>query len=464
MSLTDSTTAIKDVSRVGLDGEKSIFDIQAGEKDLMALAAHLRDKMNEMGIQSLNISEDAINFIPRSDEKSRASDAKSFMIEQRRKLNGSGDRKPVLIDVESYDDECPSNPMLDKSSIYYEPLIDPDLADSDFYPISNPPAWEMYKKLEAAPWTAGKINYTDDKKQWPTLPQEVREATKKVISFFSNSEQIVMENVSVNFAEIFTDRCVRMFYRLQAQNEQVHEETYNDQVDVLADDEEDKKRMRSASKNDPTIKKKADWAKKWLKTDRPIAERVIAFILVEGIHFSSSFAFILWLKLKGWLPGICEANDYIMNDEGMHREFGELMKNIMNQANAPSQEIVNEMFTEAVDLECEFACSALPTDLLGFNSNMVCEYVKSLADSILIKIGYSPIYNISSPITWMEMNNLDGKANFFEKSSTEYKRAEATLNVRPTDFDKITLPTWTKVEHKKSDDVIHTASEKCHTD
>jgi ribonucleoside-diphosphate reductase subunit M2 len=151
------------------------------------------------------------------------------------------------------------------------------------------------------------------------------------------------------------------------------------------------------------------------------AERLVAFACVEGIFFSGSFCSIYWLKKRGLMPGLTFSNELISRDEGLHTDFACLLYSLLK--NKLSEERIAEVVTEAVTLEKEFICEALPVDLIGMNSRLMAQYIEFVADRLLLALGNPKVYNVVNPFDWMELISLQGKTNFFEKRVGEYQKA-----------------------------------------
>ena len=181
----------------------------------------------------------------------------------------------------------------------------------------------------------------------------------------------------------------------------------------------------NAVENLPCVKKKADWAIKWIRDDQAsFAERVVAFASVEGIFFSGSFASIFWLKKRGLMPGLAFSNELISRDEGLHTDFACLM--YRHLANKPSQERVYEIVTDAVRIEQEFLTDALPVNLIGMNAQLMSQYIEYVADRLLVELQVPKLYHATNPFDFMEVISLSGKTNFFEKKVGEYQKAGVT--------------------------------------
>lgn len=287
-------------------------------------------------------------------------------------------------------------------------------------PIKYPAIWEMYKKHEASFWTAEEIDLHPDLKDWERLNDDERHFIKHVLAFFAASDGIVNENLAVNFMSEVQLPEARCFYGFQIMMENIHSETYSLLIDTYIKDPEDKKYLFNAIETVDCVKKKADWALRWIQNGS-FAERLIAFAAVEGIFFSGSFCSIFWLKKRGLMPGLSFSNELISRDEGLHCDFACLLYGMLQ--NKMTQEQVHSIIRDAVCCEHEFVTDALPVSLIGMNSKLMCQYIEFVADRLLTSLGYAKIYNSANPFDFMEMISLQGKTNFFEKRVSEYKKA-----------------------------------------
>ena len=242
-----------------------------------------------------------------------------------------------------------------------------------------------------------------------------------VLAFFAASDGIVNENLVINFMQDVTIPEARCFYGFQIAIENIHAETYSLLIDTYIKDEKEKTKMFHAIDTIPCVKKKADWALKWIEDAPSFAHRLIAFAAVEGIFFSGSFCSVFWLKKRGLMPGLSFSNELISRDEGLHCDFACLIYSMLQ--NKLDVKEVNAIISEAVEFEKEFVSDALPVSLIGMNAEMMCEYIEFVADRLLVSLGYDKIYNAKNPFPWMEMISLQGKTNFFEKRVAEYQKA-----------------------------------------
>ena len=218
--------------------------------------------------------------------------------------------------------------------------------------------------------------------------------------------------------------------------ENVHSEVYSLLIDTYIKDETEKGKLFNALEEFPCIKKKADWAIKWITDKRSsFAARLVAFACVEGIFFSGAFCSIYWLKKRGLMPGLTFSNELISRDEGMHTDLACLLFSKLN--NKLNKQKVRDIIKEAVTIEKEFICEALPCKLIGMNAKLMSQYIEFVADRILVQLGCNKIYKVSCPFDFMEMISLEGKTNFFEKRVGEYSLVSDTRSDKAFDMDGV---------------------------
>ena len=288
------------------------------------------------------------------------------------------------------------------------------------FPIKYPKIWEMYKKAEQSFWTAEEIDLYQDLKDWEGLSKNEKHFISHILAFFAASDGIVNENLATNFMEEVQIPEARCFYGFQIMMENIHSETYALLIDTYIKDPIEKDHLFHAIDTVDCVKKKAEWALKWI-SQGSFVERLVAFAAVEGIFFSGSFCSIFWLKKRGLMPGLSFSNELISRDEGLHCEFACLLysKYIKNKL---SQERVYEMIGDAVKIEKEFITDALPVDLIGMNAKLMSQYIEFVADRWIGALGYPKMFNASNPFDFMEMISLQGKTNFFEKRVGDYQK------------------------------------------
>jgi len=314
-----------------------------------------------------------------------------------------------------------------------EPLLKENPRRFVILPIQYDSIWKMYKKAEASFWTAEEVDLSKDLKDWDGLKADERYFISHVLAFFAASDGIVNENLVERFMQEVQVPEARCFYGFQIAIENIHSEMYSLLIDTYIKDNTEKEKLFTAIETIPAIKKKADWALKWINANNAsYAERIIAFASVEGIFFSGSFAAIFWLKKRGLMPGLTFSNELISRDEGLHTDFACLMyKHLVNKL---SQEKIYTIVKEAVSIECEFLTDALPVALIGMNCDLMVQYIKFVADRLLVELECEKVYKVTNPFDFMEIISLEGKTNFFEKRVGEYQKMGVMSNKEDNKF------------------------------
>lgn len=300
------------------------------------------------------------------------------------------------------------------------------------FPIKHHDIWDKYKEAQMSNWTAEEIDLIQDVTDWEEkLNDDERHYIKNVLAFFAASDGIVNENLAENFLKEVQYAEAKFFYGFQIAIENVHSETYSLLIDTYIKDENEKDRLFHAIDTVPSVKKKAEWALKWIDSDS-FAERLIAFAGVEGIFFSGSFCAIFWLKKRGLMPGLTFSNELISRDEALHCTFACLLhkKYIKDKV---SEERIKEIICDAVEIEKEFISESLPVSLIGMNEKLMSQYIEFVADYWLVELGCSKVYNSENPFDFMDMLSLENKSNFFEKKVAEYQR----VSDKVIDFDNL---------------------------
>jgi ribonucleoside-diphosphate reductase beta chain len=305
-------------------------------------------------------------------------------------------------------------------------LVEPILTDNPgrfvLFPIEHDDIWQFYKQCEACFWTAEEIDLQADLVDWSDkLSDDERHFIKHVLAFFAASDGIVNENLAENMVSEVQYTEAKFFYGFQIMMENIHSETYSLLIDTYINDNADKDYLFNAIDNMDCVRKKADWAIRWIDNGS-FVERLIAFAAVEGIFFSGSFCSIFWLKKRGLMPGLTFSNELISRDEGMHCDFACLLYNDHIEHQLPKEQVEN-MIVDAVNIEKEFVSDALPVSLIGMNAELMCQYIEFVADRLLSALGNQKVYNVENPFPWMDMISIQGKTNFFEKRVGDYQKA-----------------------------------------
>ena len=308
------------------------------------------------------------------------------------------------------------------SKINSEPLLTPNDKRFVMFPIEHDDIWKMYKKQIDCFWRAEEIDLTKDLTDWNRLEKDEQYFISMILAFFAASDGIVLENLATRFMGDVQVSEARAFYGFQIAMENVHSESYSLLIDTYIKDEENKERLFNAIDTFPCIKKKSDWAKKWIADNRSsFATRLVAFACIEGIFFSGAFCSIFWLKKRGLMPGLTFSNELISRDEALHTEFAILLYSKLQKKINKSR--IYEIVREAVEIETEFICDALPCRIIGMNSDLMTQYIQFVADRLCLQLGYDKIYGTANPFPFMELISLESKTNFFEKRVADYALA-----------------------------------------
>jgi ribonucleoside-diphosphate reductase beta chain len=308
------------------------------------------------------------------------------------------------------------------------------------FPIEHHDIWKLYKQQESCFWTAEEIDLAQDINDWENkLNEDEQHFVKNVLAFFAASDGIVNENLGINFLNEVQYTEAKMFYGFQIMMENIHSETYSLLIDTYIKDKNEQNRLFNAIDTVPAIKKKAEWAIKWINSDS-FVERLIAFAAVEGIFFSGSFCSIFWLKKRGLMPGLTFSNELISRDEGMHCDFACHLYNNHIEKKLTDKKI-KEIICGALEIEKEFILEALPVRLIGMNADLMKQYLEFVADRLLMSLGVNKVYNSTNPFDFMENIAIQGKTNFFEKRVAEYQKAgvnnNSSIEDLNTNFDDI---------------------------
>ena len=316
----------------------------------------------------------------------------------------------------------------------HEPLLTEDANRYVMFPLKDHDIWQMYKKQVSCFWTAEEIDLSKDIASWKTLNAEEKHFVSMILAFFAASDGIVLENLAERFMSDVQLPEARAFYGFQIAMENIHSETYSLLIDTYIQNKDEKHTLFRAIDNFPCIKKKADWAIKWIHDKRSTFHtRLVAFACVEGIFFSGAFCAIFWLKKRGLMPGLTFSNELISRDEALHTEFAVLLYSKMQKKIGKQR--IYEIIKEAVEIEKEFICHALPCRLIGMNSDLMSKYIEFVADRLCVQLNYDKIYNSACPFDFMEMISIEGKTNFFEKRVSEYALAEKKKDDDVFNFD-----------------------------
>lgn len=292
------------------------------------------------------------------------------------------------------------------------------------FPIKYPGLYQFYENQRDNFWVPKEIDLETDVKEWrEKLTDADRHFLTYTLAFFAQADGIVLQNLDNNFSIDIDIPEASIFYGIQAGIEAIHWETYALLIETLIDDIREKEIAFNAIEHYPCIREKAEWISKWMNSERPFLQRLVAFACTEGIFFSSAFASIFYYKKRGLMPGLSLSNKFIARDEGLHRDFGcELFKTLKNEGYEIDDNTVYDIIRDAVKIEENFVDNSLNVELIGINNESMKQHIRFVADHLLVTLGLQKIYNQSEPFDWMDLISLTGKQNFFEGRVSEYKK------------------------------------------
>jgi len=323
-----------------------------------------------------------------------------------------------------------------ENNVNEEPLLAENPNRFVMFPIKYQDMWLAYQQHRKAFWVEGEVDLTQDKKDWSKLSENEKHFIKMVLAFFASSDGIIIENLGRRFLEEIQIPEARAFYGWQLSMENIHSIMYSQLIETYITDKTEKGKLFNAISEIESVKKKGEWAMKWIESTDSFATRMVAFAAVEGIFFSGSFCCIYWLNESGRMPGLCQSNNFIARDEGLHTNFACLLYNkyIKNKLDTKT---LHEIISEAVEIELEFITESLPCNILGMNSTMMSQYIKFVANRLIVQLGHEELYpNVKQPFEFMNRICLENKSNFFELRVGEYQKELETIKLDDLDFDE----------------------------
>lgn len=383
-----------------------------------------------------------------------------------------------------------------------EPLLQPDPREYSLFPLKYPKIFKQYKDLLSTFWTIDEVDLEKDKVEFQRLSQEEKHYLCTTLAFFASADCIVNLNLLSNFCNEIQPPEASCFLAFQAAQENIHSEVYNVMIEELCEKDEHhtfqgsmekdvflvdssinsdsaalayktpgkeqgeafkvpggfrlspppadevteifvtvsrKEHLFKSLTTMPAIRQKADWALKWADpAASPFQERLVAWAIVEGLLFASSFAAIAFFKSKGVLAGVGTVNEWISRDESAHCEFAcLLLRNYIKHR--PSKERIYEIFQEAIEIEDVFVESSLPVALIGINAEDMKQYIRYCANRLLKSMNY-PVPSFApfdpsakSPWNFINLLSVSGVTNFFEKKVADYSKS--TINKAQITFN-----------------------------
>jgi len=293
------------------------------------------------------------------------------------------------------------------------------------FPIQDEVGYKLYKTQEIALWSSNELEFTKDLKDYQALSEKSdnlqimkqNKALKKmldlVLCFFAATDGVVVDNIALRFLLECSTLEEQGFYLAQMFIEFVHAETYSLIINTLIVDPTERNKMFESVNNLPCVRNKAEWLDENIGSDKSLSHRLLVLACGEGIFFTSSFLFIFYFRSKGIFQNIIFANEQISKDENMHRDNGILRH---KRAGLLPVDEAHTLVNTAVELEFGFVDEVLPESIEDLGIEDSKNYVRVLADHLLLSAGYPKLYNtsLSTLPSWMNDIAMEQKANFYE--------------------------------------------------
>jgi ribonucleoside-diphosphate reductase beta chain len=302
----------------------------------------------------------------------------------------------------------------------------------------------MYKNAIKNTWTVEEVDFSMDVNDLRTkmTPAE-RHLISRLVAFFATGDSIVSNNLVLNLYKHINSPEARMYLSRQLYEEALHVQYYLTLLDTYIPDVAEREQAFAAVENIPSIRQKAQFCLKWIdsindldkletKEDRrKFLLNLICFAAcIEGLFFFAAFAYVYFLRSKGLLPGLASGTNWVFRDESAHMNFAlEIIKKA--RAEEPDlfdevlkQQIV-EMLDEAVECEVQFAEDVLSGGVAGFSVTDMRQYLEFIADQRLTMLGMQKVYGAKNPFSFMDLQDVQELANFFERRVSAYQVAVA---------------------------------------
>lgn len=307
-------------------------------------------------------------------------------------------------------------------------------------PMKYPIFYEMYKNGIKNTWTVDEVDFSTDLVDLHSkMSTSEKHLIHRLVAFFATGDSIVGNNLVLNLYKHINAPEARLYLSRQLYEEALHVQFYLTLLDTYIPDPEERALAFSAVENIPSIKKKADFCYKWidsindldqlrtLEDRRKFLMNLICFACcVEGLFFFAAFAYVYFLRSKGLLAGLASGTNWVFRDESMHMSFAfEVIETVRKQEpelfNEQMQDMVVQMLEDAIDCEMTFAEDLVSNGIAGLSLNDMRQYLEYIADRRLENLGIPARYNTKNPFGFMELQDMQELANFFERRVSAYQ-------------------------------------------
>ena len=306
--------------------------------------------------------------------------------------------------------------------------------------MKYPMFYEMYKNAIKNTWTVEEVDFSKDTTDLLTkMSPAEKHLVSRLVAFFATGDSIVGNNLVLNLYKHINSPEARMYLSRQCYEEALHVQFYLTLLDTYIPDQDERALAFSAVENVPSIKKKADFAFKWIDSintldkletiqdRRRFLMNLICFATcVEGLFFFGAFAYVYFLRSKGLLDGLAAGTNWVFRDESSHMNFAfEVIAQVRKEEpelfNEQMQEMVVSMLEEAVDCEFSFAQDVLDLGIAGLSIKDMRTYLEFVADQRLMALNMPPRFNAKNPFGFMELQDVQELTNFFERKVSAYQ-------------------------------------------
>jgi ribonucleoside-diphosphate reductase beta chain len=318
-------------------------------------------------------------------------------------------------------------------------LLDPGL-DLTLRPMRYPVFFDMYKAAIKNTWTVDEVDFSTDLHdlRFKMTPAE-RHLISRLVAFFATGDSIVANNLVLNLYRHINSPEARLYLSRQLFEEAQHVEFYLTLLDTYVPDEVERHAAFRAVESIPSIQRKAEFCMRWLnsvyelETIRTAEERrrfllnLICFAAcTEGLFFFAAFAYVYFLRSKGLLHGLAAGTNWVFRDESAHMAFAfEVVRSVRAEEpglfDSDMQRAVYDMLDEAVECETQFAIDLLAQGVAGLSVADMRSYLECCADQRLAILGISKRYGACNPFPFMDLQDVQELANFFERRVSAYQ-------------------------------------------
>ena len=310
--------------------------------------------------------------------------------------------------------------------------------------MKYPNFYEMYKNSIKNTWTVEEVDFSTDVNDLRNkMSASERHMIHRLVAFFATGDSIVSNNLVLNLYKHINAPEARMYLSRQLFEEAVHVQFYLTLLDTYIPDHNEREQAFAAVDNIPSIHKKAEFCFKWIDSIQNLDSlqtqddrkqfllNLICFATcIEGLFFFAAFAYVYFLRSKGLLHGLAAGTNWVFRDESAHMAFAlDVVKKVREEEPALFDDGLHRqivtMIDEAVTCEMQFAEDILSGGISGLSIGDMRQYLEFIADQRLVMLGMQKVYGAKNPFSFMDLQDVQELANFFERRVSAYQVAVA---------------------------------------